>query len=59
MEEKKKWKRIESVEECVKIEKSSLDFYLEEQKQELLTAVVLEGVISDDENLEDVKIQLM
>lgn len=48
-----------SVGECVKIEKSSLDFYLEEQTQELLTAVVLEGVISDEENLKGVKTQLM
>ena len=59
MEEKKSEKRLISVGECVKIEKSSLDFYLEEQTQELLTAVVLEGVISDEENLKGVKTQLM
>ena len=50
------WKRknggkgLLSVDECVKIEKTGLGFYLKEQEQQLLTElteVVIEGVISD------------
>ena len=49
-----------SIEECGKIEKkTSLGFYLKEKEQQLLTEVVIEGVISDDENPKDVKTQLV
>ena len=37
--------------------KTSLGFYLKEKEQQLLTEVVIEGVISDDENPKDVKTQ--
>ena len=46
-----------NLEECIATEEASLGFYLKEQKR-LLTEVVIEGVISDDENHKDVKIQL-
>ena len=39
--------------------KTSLGFYLKEKEQQLLTEVVIEGVISDDENPKDVKTQLV
>ena len=42
----------------VRIEKTSLGFYLKEQEQ-LLAEIVTEGVIPDDENLKDVKMQLL
>ena len=48
-----------SVEECVRIEKTSLGFYLKEQEQHLATEVVTKGVISDDENPKGVKTQLL
>ena len=59
------WKRknggkgLIRVEECVRIEKTSLGFYLKEQEQQLLAEVVIEVVISDDENPKDVKTQLL
>ena len=58
------WKRkngikgLISLEECIATEKTSLDFYLKKQKR-LLTEVVIEGVISDDEKHKDVKMQLL
>ena len=52
-------KGLISVQECVRIEKTSLGFYLKEQEQQLLTKVVMQGVISDDENPKDVKTQLL
>ena len=48
-----------SIEECVRIKKTSLDFYLKEQEQQLLTEVVTEGVISGYEYPKDVKTQLL
>ena len=48
-----------SIEECVRIKKTSLDFYLKEQEQQLLTEVVTEGVISGYENPKNVKTQLL
>ena len=42
-------KGLVSVEECVRIEKTSLGFYLKEQEHKLLTEVVWEGVILDIE----------
>ena len=42
-------KGLISVEECVRIEKKSLGFYLKEQEHKLLTEVVWEGVILDNE----------
>ena len=47
--EKNGGKGLISVEECVRIVKKSSGFYLKEQEQQLLTEVVIEGVISDDE----------
>ena len=52
-------KSLISVEERDTIEKTSLGFYLKEQEQQLLTEVVIEGMISDDENPKDVKTQLL
>ena len=48
-----------SVEEFVRIGKTSLGFHLKEQEQQLQTEVVIEGAISDDENPKDVKTQLL
>ena len=49
-------KGLISIKECVSIEKTSfLGFYLKEQEEQLLTEVVIEDVISDDENPKDVK----
>ena len=42
-----------------RLKKTSLGFYLKEQEQQLLAEVVIEGVISGDENLKDVKMQLL
>ena len=59
------WKRknsrngLISAGECVRIEKTSSGFYLKEQNQQLVAEVVPEGVISNDEHLEDVKTQLL
>ena len=55
-------KGLISVEECVRIEKTSLGFYLKEQEHKLLTEVVWEGVILDIEqmaciNLKHIKTQ--
>ena len=50
-------KRLTSVEKCVRIEKTSLGFYLKKEEQQLLTEVVIEGVISDDENPKDGRTQ--
>ena len=50
------WKRknggkgLTSVEECVRIEKTSLGFLPERTRTTTTTEVVIEGVISDDEN---------
>ena len=58
------WKRnndekgLISVQECVRIEKTSLGFYLKKQEQ-LLTEVVMQSMISNDENPKDVKTQLL
>ena len=43
-------KRLRSVEKCVRIEKTSLDL---PEEQELLTEVLIEGVILDDKNHKD------
>ena len=48
-----------TIEECVRIEKTSLGFYLKEQEQHLVTEAVTKGVISDDENPKGVKTQLL
>ena len=58
------WKRkndgkgLVNVEECVRIEKTSLGFYLKEQEQ-LLIEAVMEGSISDDESPKHVITQLL
>ena len=49
-------KGLINIEESVRIEKTSLGFYLKEQEQEPLTEVVIEGVISDDENTKHVTV---
>ena len=51
-------KGLISIKECVRIKKISLAFYLKEQEQPL-TEVVIEGVISNDDSLKDVKTQLL
>ena len=43
-------KRLISVEECVRIEKTSLGFLPERTRTTTTTEVVTEGVIPDDEN---------
>ena len=49
-----------SIKECVSIGKTSfLGFYLKEQEEQLLTEVVIEDVISNDENPKNVKTQLL
>ena len=42
-----------------RLKKTSLGFYLKEQEQQLLAEVVIEGVISGDENPKGVKTQLL
>ena len=49
-------KGLINIEESVRIEKTSSGFYLKEQEQEPLTEVVIEGVISDDENTKHVTV---
>ena len=52
-------KGLINAEECIRIEKTCLGFYLKEKKQKSLPEVAVEGVISDDENPKDVKTQLL
>ena len=47
-------KGLISIQGHVRIERTSLGFYLKE-KEQLLTEVVIKGEISDDENSKDVK----